>query len=355
MTTNNPGMHHGAVGLTNMFSKRQTATSKKAATPVNQDQKHPTTELFEILIAGIKDAATRTAAETQLEIVKEAHLISEEEKRELRGRVQDLEQALDQERSLHNKDLDKVKAALSCQGGKIGEVFTKLETNEKKFEGVDKHLTKETKEREAVEKKITDVNTQLGKFDERSKKNREKDVKELKIQKIRAERREREANIVVRGVPYAEDETPQSLHAAMVATLEGMALPERAKVRYCKRLVNKNKPRPAEATSPPPVVLALETFEHKKMIFAALPQWGSHDCNKRYKFAHDYPPSLKAEIDSLEKLAFELRRDTKCKTRVAVNDVNPILMVKATGETRFAPYKAEGPGAPQPSGAANSQ
>lgn len=202
----------------------------------------------------------------------------------------------------------------------------------------------ERKEREGMNKKIGEVDKNLGDVAKKITANKGGGI-EMKKHAIRAEKRERETNVIIRGMEYkGHDETQQEVEQAVLALLGTMTFPTEPKLRFATRLVNKKKARPASGT-PPPMLISFDGMEHKKALFAGLPVWGRD--HTQYKFSHDVPPSLKTEHDALEKSAYELRKaQPGTKTRVVIKDVTVILLSKPPGETKFLPVKANGADAP---------
>lgn len=207
-------------------------------------------------------------------------------------------------------------------------------------------LADEKQERASMHKELGDVTKQL--VDVKTKvatAQRGGGGNETRKHNIRAERRERETNVIVRGMPYTgHEETQKDIEDAVWALLGTMPFAYDPRIRVIQRLVNKKKPRPTSGT-PPPVLISFDGMDHKKALFAGLPEWGK--INKEFKFAHDVPPLLKTEHDALEKRAYEMRKsEPGTKTRVVIKDVTVVLLAKKPGETRFEPVKAAGADAP---------
>lgn len=291
--------------------------------------------LLQLLVEGVKDPKKAQAATEAFELVKESTIEAERVREKVRRKMNALE-----------AEVEDLKAALSVQVGNTKDM-------EKAFKD---DLVAEVKEREAVEKQIGKVNKELGEVRNAAGSGGGRGERDLRKHEIRAEKREREANVVIRGVPYpGHQETQQQAYEAVLALLNSMDLSEPPRIRFVRRLVNRTKTPPAGA-KPPPMLVSFDGLDQKKLIFGALPVWGREEANKGYRFASDVPPLLKKEYDGLEKRAFDLRKAVRgVKTRVIFQDVTCVLMVKQPGETRFHPDKAAGPDAPTSSAPAQAQ
>ena len=231
--------------------------------------------------------------------------------------------------------------ALKAMKSEIEELRLGAARQDAKFKGVEKDTVQE---RAGLSRKLVDMTKQIG--DVKDKVTSQKGGgADMRKHLIRAERRERETNVIVRGVAYeGHDETQEQLDELVRKLLDSMPFPSKPKLRFAQRLVNKKKPRPASGTAPP-VIISFDGMDYKKALFAGLPQWGKH--NTEFKFSHDVPPSLKTEHDALEKRAYELRQaEPGTKTRVVIKDVTAVLLAKKPGEARFEPIAANGAEAP---------
>lgn len=241
-------------------------------------------------------------------------------------------------------------ATLQVENDALGKA---VQAQEKRFRDMERSfktdLGVESKEREAMQKKMADVDKGLGEVKvavAAGGGGAGGQASEMWKHEIRAEKREREGNVIIRGIPYEQTETPQEAYAKVSAIFDTMGLIEPMRVRFTKRLVNKRK-TPVQGAKPPPVLVSFEGAEQKRALFTALPTWGKQQGNDVYKFANDVLPSLRKEHDALEKRAYEMRKDLKgLRTRVILQDVTYALLIKKPGETRFTPEKAAGPDAP---------
>ena len=334
------------------LNTRDARATKRSTSKVESESK--LLNLLQVLVEAINPAHKQAAVEAFAEL-KESLDEDEKERGTAKAKIETL-----------SAENDAVLKAMSNQEKKMRDMErsfkdvlcsekTEREEIVRQVQEVGKGLTEEKNEREAIEKKVEAVGKGLVDVEKAYKENGagaaggQRSSNDMKRHEIRAEKREREGNVIVRGVPYSgPNETQQECYAQVYAMLNTMLKPDDPpwRIRFIKRLVNRKKPAPPGA-KPPPVLVAFEGLEEKKALFMALPSWGRVAGNEIYKFANDVLPSLKKEHDAMEKMAYDLRQATRgLKTRVILQDTTYVLMTKRQGEDRFSPEKAAGADAP---------
>ena len=91
----------------------------------------------------------------------------------------------------------------------------------------------------------------------------------------------------------------------------------------------------------PGIRVELNNDESKRALFGSLGKWKRTETNKTIRFVQDYPAFLRAENDTLEKIAYDLRNssDNNIKTRIVLRGVSLVLLCREGKEGKWEPYE----------------